>query len=186
MIGTGRTRGAVHQAGRATISEATLDRRSARPADSGLIIALSTILPNLRRGLNEQSGAEIAGLLQRHLRVDAAAVLNGETVVAYLGEGSDHHGQGRPYRMLVTGRALASRDLVVARGARAVGCAVATCTLTSGVAAPIIVAGEVAGAIVLLNSARHPMSGSARRAAQAVARFVGQYLEHVPEGDRTS
>jgi len=165
---------------------AVAHRTAARSTDAGLLVAIAGTLPLLRNGLDRAAAEALVSALLRELAIDAAAIVAGESVIAYQGAGSDHHEPGRPYRMLLTGRALASKRTIVARGSRAVGCAVPSCTMTSGVAAPIESGGKVIGAVVLLRAERRPLAGSVRRGAAAVARFLGEYVQHrAMSGDAT-
>lgn len=165
------------------MKESQAPRIGTRSTDAGLLIALAGVLPELRGGLTPAAADALVAVLMRELATDAAAVIAADTVLAYQGIGSEHHLAGRPYRKLLAGRALGSGRTVVARGSRAVGCAVQSCRLTSGVAAPIQSGGEVAGVLVLLRADKRPLSGSVRRGAEAVARFVGRYLDHLANED---
>lgn len=154
-----------------------------RSTDAGLLVALSGVLPQLGRGLTTDAAEALVRVLLRELAIDAAAVVGGDIVLAFRGAGADHHVAGRPYRTLLAGRALNEGRVVVARGARAVGCAVPGCPLTGGVASPVKVGGKVIGAIILLRDAQRPLSGSVRRGAQAVAQFLGKYLDNLDRPD---
>ena len=158
-------------------------RIGTRSTDAGLLIALAGVLPALRQGLTPAAAEALVDVQMRELAIDAATVVSGDSIVAFRGSGAEHHVPGQPYRTLLAGRALASGRTVVARGSRAVGCAVPSCLLTSGVAAPVRSGGRVIGAIVLLRAERRPLSGSVRRAAEAVAQFVGRYLDHLTRPD---
>lgn len=158
-------------------------RVGTRSTDAGLLVALAGVLPELRHGFTPAAAEALVDLLLRKLAIDAATVIVGDSIVAFRGSGADHHLAGQPYRTLLAGRALAAGRTVVARGSRAVGCAVPACTLTSGVAAPVTAGDRVIGAIVLLRADRRPLSGSVRRGAEAVAQFVGKYLDHLTRPD---
>lgn len=157
--------------------EAAALKIGTRSTDAGLLVALSAALPQLRQGLTAAAADALVRVLLRELAIDAAAVIGGDIVLAFRGAGAEHHVAGRPYRTLLAGRALSDGNVVVARGSRAVGCAVPGCPLTGGVAAPVRVGGKVIGAIVLLRDGQRPLSGSVRRGAQAVAQFLGKYLD---------
>ena len=158
-------------------------RIGTRSTDAGLLVALAGALPHLCHGLTPAAAEALVGVQMRVLAIDAAAVVSGNSIVAFRGSGAEHHVPGQPYRTLLVGRALAGGRTVVARGSRAVGCAVPSCPLTSGVAAPVRSGGRVTGAIVLLRAERRPLSGSVRRAAEAVAQFVGMYLDQLTRPD---
>lgn len=158
-------------------------RVGTRSTDAGLLVALAGALPELRHGLTPATAEALVDLQMRELAIDAAAVISVDSIVAFRGSGADHHLRGQPYRTLLAGRALAGGRTMVARGSRAVGCAVPSCVLTGGVAAPVRSGGRVIGAIALFRADRRPLSGSVRRGAEAVAQFVGMYLDHLTRPD---
>jgi len=161
--------------------EAPVTRHPTRSTDAGLLLAIAEVLPVLTRGLDPVASGALVKVALRELGCDAAAVVGPDQILAYAGIGGDHHIPGQPYRTLLAGRSLVDGRTVVARGARAVGCAVPNCPLTSGVAAPIKLSGQVAATLVLLRAERRPLSGSVRRGTEAVAQFVGRYLEHLDD-----
>ncbi|MGH2970102.1 MAG: sensor histidine kinase [Solirubrobacteraceae bacterium] len=111
----------------------------------GAVHAATSVLPHLRRGLTAES-AQPAAL---HLRVltgaQAVAVAGPDTLLAFDGEGADHHRPGDPLDEL-TGVTDAERVRVEPR----LSCGHPGCPLRSAIVAPLLVQERRVGALVAL------------------------------------
>ncbi|HEX8969575.1 MAG TPA: histidine kinase [Chloroflexota bacterium] len=148
-----------------------------RHASSGIELALA-VLPHLRGGLTAESAAWTARLLLEHLATDAAAVVDTETTLAFVGAGSDHHAAGEPIRTALTRQALLTGEPIAARGRRRIGCREPGCPLSAALVLPLRVQQRTVGALKLyrVGSSRGVPAGAAR-AALGLARLFGVYLE---------
>jgi two-component system LytT family sensor kinase len=117
-------------------------------------------------------------LLLEHLGIDAAAVVDTETTLAFVGAGSDHHPPGEPIRTNLTREALSTGAPIAARGRKRIGCREPSCPLGAALVLPLRVQHRTVGALKLyrIGSSRGIPAGAAR-AASALARLFGVYLE---------
>ena len=149
-------------------------------ADRTALALAAELLPSLSDGLTEMSSDRICTALLAGLDIEAVAVNGPDRIIASWGEGMEHHPAGGPYRTSVVGRAIAARGPAVARTLRQVGCAVVGCPLTSGIAAPIIVGGEVVGVLSGWRTQRRPLSRPTIQAIVGLAGLFAARLEDLP------
>ncbi|MHB8632205.1 MAG: histidine kinase [Candidatus Limnocylindria bacterium] len=142
-----------------------------------LLEILVEALPLLREGLTRGSADRLADLLLRCLDVDAVSVVDADLVLGRRGAGSDHHRVGDPHRTDLTRRVLAGGDPEVARGARAIGCPLPNCPLTSAVVVPLVVHGRTVGALKFYRAGKRPISATLVSLAGGLGRILGVYLE---------
>lgn len=154
--------------------------------DATLLELLVEALPLLRDGLTRGSADRLADLLLRCLDVDAVSVVDADQVLGRRGAGSDHHRVGDPHRTALTRRVLAGGGAGVARGARAIGCPLPDCPLTSAVVAPLIVDGRTVGALKLYRTGKRPISPRLVAVAEGLGRLLGVYLELADAGAQSS
>jgi two-component system LytT family sensor kinase len=135
-------------------------------------------MPHLRGGLTRESAAWTAKLLLEHLPLDAAAVVDTQTTLAFVGVGAEHHQPGQPVSTALTLRALATGQIQQARRRAEIGCAVPDCPLRAAVVLPLQVQGRTVGALKLYRAiGGRPIPGASARAAAGLARLFGVYLE---------
>src|SRR5579875_394377 len=121
----------------------------AAPPDDAVLNLLVEALPHLRGGLRSGSAKFTARLLYEHLRLDAAAVVSRDRILAFVGLGSDHHRVGRPNITTLTLRALETGEVARTSDRAEIGCPNDDCPLSSALVAPLIVRGNVVGALKL-------------------------------------
>jgi LytS/YehU family sensor histidine kinase len=148
----------------------------ARAERTALALA-AELLPSLSDGLTETAGDRICTALLAALDLEAVAINGPDRIIASWGEGMDHHPSGGPYRTAVVGRAIAARRPTVARTTRQIGCAVVDCPLTSGIAAPIVVGGEVEGVLSGWRTQRRPLSRPTIEAIVGLAALFAARLQ---------
>jgi two-component system LytT family sensor kinase len=159
---------------RAAIQSAVAQRRH---ASSPLDLALA-VLPHLRGGLTPESADWTARLLLEHLEADAAAVVDTQMTLAFVGAGAEHHPPGEPIRTALTRQVLQTGQPASASGRRRIGCREPTCPLGAALVLPLRVQQRTVGALKLyrVGTARGIPTGAARAAA-GLARLFGMYLE---------
>lgn len=153
----------------------------ARAERTALALA-AELLPSVSDGLTASAGDRICTALLAALDVEAVAVNGPDRIIASWGEGMEHHPAGGMYRTTLVGRALASGRPQVARTSRQVGCAVVECPLTSGVVAPIVVNGRVAGVLSGWRTARRPL---ARPTVEAITGLAALFAARLADDDAT-
>lgn len=151
--------------------------RSGRLGDTALLRILVDALPLLRGGLTTESADRLARLLLRRLDIDAVAVVERDRVLARRGAGSDHHHAGDPHRTALTHRVFERKRTAVANSRRAIGCPIAGCPLTAAIVAPLLVRGQVVGALKLYRSEGRRMRTDVARVGDGLARIFSVYLE---------
>jgi LytS/YehU family sensor histidine kinase len=147
------------------------------PTSSPLDLALA-VLPHLRGGLTPESAGWTARLLLEHLETDAAAVVDTEMTLAFVGAGADHHPAGEPIRTALTRQALVTGQPIAAYGRRRIGCREPTCPLGAALVLPLRVQQRTVGALKLYRvGPARAIPADAARAAAGLARLFGMYLE---------
>ena len=111
-----------------------------RAMQAALHEAMAT-LPQLRKGLSAVSAAAAAPHLRALTQAPAIALLDGSKVLAFEGDGSDHHAPGS---LLPVDRGRDGRVHVQPR----FRCGEAGCPLRAAIAAPLMVQGESVGTLV--------------------------------------
>jgi LytS/YehU family sensor histidine kinase len=144
---------------------------------SALDLSLA-VMPHLRGGLTSESAAWTARLLLEHLPLDAAAVVDTETTLAFVGVGDAHHQPGLPISTALTLRALATGQTQHARRRTEIGCSTPDCPLRVALVLPLQVDGRTVGALKLYRAGSgRRIPDAAARAAAGLARLFGVYLE---------
>jgi two-component system sensor histidine kinase LytS len=148
----------------------------AKAAELSLQIASQT-LPYLRHGLNVQSAAATAKIIYELTGADAVSITDRENILSFIGKGSDHHRAGEPILTQSTKRAVSEGCLSVLRTHEERGCPVAGCPLCSGVVAPLITHGAVAGTVKLSRSGAGEVSETDIRIAGGIAQLLSVQIE---------
>lgn len=150
-----------------------------RPRDEydTILDLLVEVLPQLRGGLNPQSAEYTARVLYEHLHLDATAVVSRHRILAFVGRGADHHRVGSRSMTALTRRALRTGEVVRTHDRTIIGCRRPDCPLHSALVAPLVVRGEVVGALKLYHGPKQAIVDSDERVARGLARVFGVYLE---------
>lgn len=107
--------------------------------------AATSLLPHLRRGLNDETARPAARALRTLTGAQAVALADGSALLAFEGAGSDHHHGGDSLAALV-GEVHPDRVRVEPRMA----CAHPDCPLRSAIVAPLVVQEQRIGALIAL------------------------------------
>jgi two-component system LytT family sensor kinase len=133
--------------------------------------AATVMLPDLRRGLGEETAGRVIEHLLALTQAPAIALTDGERLLAFAGVGADHHRAGDPSAPLVAeGR---NRVDVEPR----LDCGRPDCPLRAAVSAPLVVAGERAGTLAAFYDRPARLRLEEARAVQDAARLVAAQLE---------
>jgi len=145
--------------------------------DDAVLDLLVEALPHLRGGLREESAHFTARLLYEHLQLDATAVVSRDTILAFVGLGADHHLVGSPSLTALTHRAIETGEVLRTQDRSVIGCPRIDCPLSSALVAPLVVRGDVVGALKLYHGPRRTNVERDEKIALGLARVFSVYLE---------
>jgi two-component system LytT family sensor kinase len=134
--------------------------------------AANGMLPDLRRGLSEDSAKKVSGHLRTLTQASAVALGDRTRVLAFEGVGHDHHHAGDQL-IRITTPAREDRLHVESQ----ISCEEPDCPLGSAVAAPLLVAGELVGSFVALYTRGHRITPNDTRTVAEAASLVSAQLE---------
>lgn len=154
--------------------------------EEGVLDLLVAALPHLRGGLRPESARFTAQLLYDHLDLDAASVISTDRVLAFIGQGSDHHIVGEPNLTALTQRALQTGSVMRTQHHDGIGCPHPECPLTGAVIAPLRVRNRVVGAIKLYRAGGRQITAYDENVARGVARVLSVYLEMAELDERST
>ncbi|GAB4083872.1 histidine kinase [Myceligenerans cantabricum] len=143
------------------------------------IVAGGRTMP-LRSGLTADAARRTADLLRPLLGGDAVAITDTERILAFVGPGDDHHRTGGPVQASVTRKTIRTGRTATSRSTADIGCGDPDCPLAGAVAAPLMVADRVVGALVVLRTGSEP---AGRGQVEDMAGILSLHLE-LAEADR--
>lgn len=134
----------------------------------------------LRSGLTTEAAERTVRLLRPVLSGDAVAITDRESILAFVGPGSDHHRSGHALSTAATRQVLSSGRTRVLRRQADLGCPDSSCPLQTAVVAPLRVRDRVVGTLKVY---RTDSAAPARQAVQDIANVLSLHLE-LSEADR--
>jgi two-component system, LytTR family, sensor kinase len=134
--------------------------------------AANVMLPDLRRGLSEDSARRVLPHLRTLTQASAVALGDRTSILAFDGLGHDHHHGGEAL-IRITAPAREDRLHVESR----IQCGQPDCPLGAAIAAPLLVAGELVGSFVALYARGHRVTPNDTRTVAEVASLVSAQLE---------
>lgn len=153
----------------------------AEQSQKALDIATKT-LPYFRRGLDFDSAQEVARIVYGSGRYAAVGVTDKSRVLAFFGEGKEHHWAEKPVTR-ATQSALERGEIYLALSREEIGCQHEDCPLKSAIIVPLLRGREVIGTFKLY----YTQSGIAQKPdiifAQGLAHLFSIQLE-LAEGER--
>jgi two-component system sensor histidine kinase LytS len=126
--------------------------------------------------LNADTAEKIADIIYNETKAAAVAVTNVDKVLAFIGEGSDHHQIGTPLLTAVTKQMIKDRHVVIYNDRHGVGCPICGCKLSAVVEAPLIVSNEFVGSIKLFKANNEEISSHEAELIQGIADFLSLQL----------
>ena len=120
----------------------------AAQSQKALAIAAET-LAYFRKGLDEASAQAAADIIYATGSYHAVAVTNATEVLAFVGDGAEHHRARRHELTKATVRVLQSGEIFVARTREEIGCPCGICRLESAIVAPLKRGEQVIGSFKL-------------------------------------
>jgi len=166
---------------RSVISGRNLDALSNRALLRTTIRRLRAVARAAREefhsGLTREAAHRVATLVRDAFEVDAVSLVGRAKVLAFVGEGSDHHRPGEPVTTEFTKRVLATGEAAVARDREAIGCPDPRCPLTAAIVVPMRVKGMVPAALKLYRTDGRPFRPEAVEGAVLLGELLGAQLE---------
>ncbi len=130
----------------------------------------------LRHGLNQESARRIAEMIFAHTAAAAVAITDTVNILAFVGQGDDHHCAGLPYLTASTRYVLDNRQPVASNEKNAIDCSHPGCPLTAVVDAPLIVEKELLGSIKIFKSGQDIVTPYEAELIQGIADFLSLQL----------
>lgn len=136
----------------------------------------------LREGLDARSAGQAARATRHLLSVGAVAMADTESVLAYQGVGSRHHGEADPVLTRLAQTVVANGRMTSVPAEKL--CDSVFCGLGEAAGIPITVGNDPVGALLVIRVSGKDLTLGLLRAAKEVARQAGLQLS-LAEGDRT-
>lgn len=141
-----------------------------------VISLLSRSSDLLKDGLNERTAGEVARIIYDTTGAAAVALTDTTKVLAFIGEGADHHFVGSPIITQATKRIIQNPWMLGIYGPADIGCPNPNCKLYTGVEAALIVDGEISGALKLYRTFKDRIMPYEIELIQGIATFLSLQL----------
>jgi two-component system sensor histidine kinase LytS len=139
-------------------------------------------LKYLRKGLTPLSALPTCQILLKEVNVDAVSITNKEKIIAYVGEGNDHHLMNEEIKTVATKRVLREGNLVIA-GPDEIHCGVDNCKLHSAIIAPLKIKDETIGTLKFYFKSEKVPSPTTIELSKGLSTLLSHQLE-LSEVDR--
>lgn len=153
-----------------------IDHVKALQARKALNIANQT-LPYLRKGLDFESAARVVEIIYNETDVDAVAITDNEQILAFKGEGSDHHLPHGEVLTRVTKRTLEGGEMVVVLSKEEIGCNEDKCPLSSAVVVPLRNRDQISGVLKLYRTKGKTISAADIELARGISSLLSNQME---------
>lgn len=130
----------------------------------------------MQNGLSEETARQVAQIIYNETKADAVAVTDKNKVLAFIGDGADHHKPGQPIITVATKLMLKNRQTVICNDKDSIGCPEPSCRLSAVIDAPLIVSNEVVGSLKLYKSNNGILSSYEAELIQGIADFLSLQL----------
>lgn len=134
-------------------------------------------LPHLREGLSFRSAAATARVIHDVVGPAATAISDSERILAFVGEGDDHHKVGHPIITHLTRETLGTGKVTAVRGRMSIGCPVEDCPLRAAIVVPLRARSQIVGCIKFYNTVDQPFSEKEIEFADGLANMLSIELE---------
>ncbi len=132
----------------------------------------------LAKGFNSKTARDIAQIIRKETDVGAVAITDTEKVLAFVGEGSDHHLPGSPISSDLTRKAIAENTVIFADGRQErFVCSISdTCRLNSALVVPLKVDNDVIGTIKLYEVRKKRFLNMNKSLGEGIAALLSNQL----------
>ncbi|HWR38534.1 MAG TPA: LytS/YhcK type 5TM receptor domain-containing protein [Patescibacteria group bacterium] len=127
-------------------------------------------------GFNEKNARQVAQIIYEETGATAVALTDVDKVLAFVGEGADHHIAGAPIVTAATKQAISDGRTVIVNDRTGIGCPHPGCPLAAVVDAPLVVGGQLAGTLKLYKTSREIISHYEAELIQGIAVFLSFQL----------
>jgi LytS/YehU family sensor histidine kinase len=131
-----------------------------------------------RGGLNEDSARKVVDLIYAEIKADAVAVTDKEKILAFIGQGTNHHITGAPFITKATKMAMEKRQTIIVNDKSGIGCPHAGCPLCAAVDAPLVVNHQFYGSIKMYKAGKGIVLPYEAELIQGIADFLSLELLH--------
>lgn len=138
-----------------------------------------------RHGLNEVSADKVAQILYQEIKSDAVAITDQNKILAFVGEGADHHVVGQPFITRATKQAMESGQTVIVNDKKSIGCPVPSCPFRAVIDAPLLVNGRFVGSIKLYKAGQESILPYEAELIQGIASFLSLELLQAELNEQT-
>jgi len=152
------------------------EKAGAAKAQLALRIASKTLV-YLRQGLNEYSAQKAAELIYKEIKVSAVSFTDRESILAYVGVGSDHHKKGFPIYTQITKRAIQEKRYIVAQEKKDIECSYKNCKLKGVIVVPLKSNQNVIGTLKLYKISENSITSSDKELARGLGQLFSTQLE---------
>lgn len=151
------------------------ERVEGKAAKMALEIAGKT-LNYLRMGLNEKNAYEAAKTILSHVdTLDAVAITSLEKVLAFVGEGADHHSQAIATKNIFD--MLSAKKYILLRNKEEIGCTYPDCPLYSKAVVPLKDRDTVVGSLIFYKSMEGAITPFEIELIQGLSQLISIQLE---------
>jgi two-component system LytT family sensor kinase len=155
----------------------TYDKAAAKFSARAFKIAERT-LNILGKGFNRETALAMANIIHEETGVAAVAITDKEQVLAFVGDGADHHHPNNPISSPLTAQAIRENKVIFADGVRdPYSCPLSnTCPLKSVLVVPLTIDNEVIGTIKLYESKNRRFLNMNISLGEGIARLLSNQL----------
>lgn len=130
----------------------------------------------LRHGLNKESAGHVAETIYTQTGAAAVAITDLEKMLAYVGQGHDHHIVGAPLCLSSTKYVLEHKKMFITNDREAIGCPDKDCPLTAVVDVPLFVEEKLIGSIKIFKSGKDIVTPYEAELVRGIANFLSLQL----------
>jgi two-component system LytT family sensor kinase len=132
----------------------------------------------LTRGLNPRTAVDLARIIHEETGVGSVAITDKETLLAFIGQGADHHQPGRPLSSPFTITAIRENRVIYADGVREqYRCPLsADCPMHSLLVVPLTIDDDVIGTIQLYEPRHRRFLNMNKTLGEGIARLLSHQL----------
>ena len=155
----------------------TVDRVAAVSSAKAFKIAERT-LNILARGINGETAVALAEIIYKETGVGSVAITDKEKILAFIGQGSDHHIPGNPIASPFTIAAIAENKVIFAAGGKErYNCPLSpTCPMTSVLIVPLHIDNDVIGTIQLFEPKNKRFLNMNKTLGEGITRLLSNQL----------
>ncbi|MGT2785353.1 sensor histidine kinase [Streptococcus merionis] len=133
-------------------------------------------LPYLRQGLSVASCQPVAKIIQQYMQVAAVSLTDRQRILAFVGQGEDHHLLEGAILTTLAKQAIDSGQVLLAHRREEIDCHVSACPLSSAIVIPLKVKEETVGTLKLYFSERRSMTHVEQQLAQGLGNVFSTQL----------